>query len=570
MKHKKFYTHSIIVLLISVAALFNACDSGIDISKASTDELLLPSNLAAPVATLHVKVADFLHYFNSQDLFSIDTTGNSLVILFDTASEFFFRQSSFNIDNIAPLSVPIPHLSVDVPFVILSDVFNIDINLAEDIEFVETIDSIIIDHLELNFAYSPANDIPNFRVGLLLGNGNFYYVDNNGYKTADVEPKYIYTNGQEQKLVYDNILIKPTVAADNTHSLPIQIIFEITGETEIPENTYTVTYSFTNIQPRVAYGTYPAATLFAQHDTLELGDLSFLKGFNFYNPQMSFDVESNFGAYFKIRIDSLYAFNTETPDEKVYLTFAGDSKTDDIDFTKRPLRPYETAYFPNIRTYNRENGKVHLLFQNQNRLMPDRLDYAYSIHAYKMANEPYPESPYFLIPEARAKVNIHVKIPLHFSEGSEMIYADSILLGNLSSLPEIDKINEALLRLTIRNGLPVKATFRIKDFIDSLGNVLPNTFAAEDIAFNIPTPALNANGTVNASVQIAPYVHNLHLNNASYETLRHTRHIAIEVIVNQEDGKQINFQPSNSFEVKAGIYIDFDGLINKDLNLNLK
>jgi hypothetical protein len=343
--------------MIGVAMLMGACDSGIDLSKAPTDELLLPDNLALPVATLHIKVADFLYYFNNQDLFSIDTTGTSIAILFDTASEFYFRQSSFTVDNITPVSVPVPYLSISEPFKIESEVFNVELNPAEDIGFVETIDSIILNHLELNFACSPAGNISNFRVGLLLGNGNYYYVDENGRKTSDIDTQYVYINGQPQTLVYDNILIKPDIAADNTHLLPIKIAFEVMGEVEIPANTYTVTYSFTDIQPRVAYGTYPASTLFAQHDTLELGDLSFMKGLKFYEPQITVSAESNFGAYFRIRIDSLSAYNDQAPDEKAYLTFANNSVTDDIDFTNRPLHPYEYAFFPNIRTYNRENGK---------------------------------------------------------------------------------------------------------------------------------------------------------------------------------------------------------------------
>jgi hypothetical protein len=489
----------------------------------------------------------------------------------DAESELDFRQSSFQIGNFSQITLPVPALPDHLPVALPSQIFKIELNPVEETGFVERIDSVILNRLEIKINYTPAMPA-GLKMKLRLGAGNYYHVDAGGRKTADVE--YVETGGGYlQTISYDNILIKPEIDSENNHIMPIEVSFQTTGE-PLEGGMFDVKYSITALDMRVAYGVYPAATLVEHSGTLSMGDLSFLKGFNFYNPEVSFDVTSNFGAYFKVAIDSVAAYNSQTPWNKQYMLFknggsTADSKSDLIAFDKRALRPGESVFFPNIKTYSREDGRVDLLLQSAGELMPDRIDYNLALLSY--LKEDNHAEPFFVIPEAKAKVGMHVKIPLHFGEGSNMVYRDSIYYGSLSSLPPISDItlNEAMLRLTIRNGLPVRSKFLIKDFIDSLGNIIPNTFTQDELTLSIPSPAINAGGTVNTGTAITPYIYDLHLNDAKYETVRRAQKISIEVILDQENGRQICFQPSNNFEVKLGVYADIDGLTTKNVGLNL-
>jgi len=578
MKLKKLFTRSIIAFLICVFPLFNACDSGIDISKASVDDILLPGSIPLPLATLHLTVADFLQYFNDNDLFSIDTTGNTLTILVDTVFDFSFRPSSFNVNNFPPLEVAIPEINEPEP-IFWDGEFELNINPVEEIGIVERIDSVIINNLEFNVT-PPNVNIPKLRVGLLLGNENFYHVDAAGRYVGDIETKYIYTNGTKQTIVFKNVLVKPTIDGDNNHALPVKFVFVAEDGVFIPANTYKIEYSITGIDLRVAYGALPpSATLFGQHETFNLGDLSFLKGFNFYNPQVSFDLTSNLGAYFKFIIDSISTYNSATPKDRERMLFktAGsneaNSKSDTLLFDQRALHPDELVYYPNFRTYNRENGRVDLIFQNQNRLMPNRLDYSYSLRSYRKQVEDHPELPFFIVPEAKLKINLHVKVPLHFDSGSEVVYNNHIKLGDLSVLPSIEniKLNDAQLKFTFRNGLPASVNVRITEFIDTLGNVMTTGFTPDELQLTIPGAAVNAdNGTVNTNVAIneVPWV--LKLDKQKYEAVRQAKKMTLEVIVNRSDNKQINFQPSNFLEIKVDAYVDIEGLTTKDLGIDLK
>jgi hypothetical protein len=210
-----------IIILISLFAALSSCDSGADFGKASTDEFLLPSNLAVPVGSIHLQIADFLHYFNSDSLFAIDTTGNDLKIMFEHSNEFYFSQQSFRIENIDALAldVDIPTLNIQ-GFTSLTDSFVINLDLAgsEISNYVETIDSIVLNKLVLGFDYQASAGLNGLKLGIQFSKGSAYYVDENGHHSpADtVEMKYISLGTSAPEIAFENIIIKPMLYLKNT------------------------------------------------------------------------------------------------------------------------------------------------------------------------------------------------------------------------------------------------------------------------------------------------------------------------------------------------------------------
>lgn len=560
-----------LVAVLGFAGFFLvSCDSGVDISKAGYDNLLAPNSVPLPVGSIHLEMRDIVKSIGKSDSYDIDTTGGTIQIMVEDEVELEFQQHSFDLEHVDVFQINIPYLPAGVASPTIENGFEININDSEN-GFVEQIDSIILNRFTLTLNLITDEDISSLEIGTRLGNGCAYYVDDNGKRLHEVEGRFLSQGTHGGRLQYDNIMLIPTQSQNGKQNIPVTITLKKHAGTALPAQSVSIAYGIETIDYRVAYGLFPSVVL--NRDAVVYPfDISFLNGLDFYDPRLSVSLKTNIGSFFKLNIDSIATYHDDDPEERTYALFknggsVADSRTTSENIDTRALYPGTWSDVVDFN-YDRDNGATNLLFKNNDGKTPNHMELGYSVSSYRM-DDGNPE-PFFIVPGAKALVKIKTVIPLHFSEGSRKVFSDTLHVA-FSGLPELNGVNleKAVLQLKIANKLPVKVGFLLKKFLDSAGNEIQVRLSETDKNIEIPSPALNTDGTVDHAVIADPFIKRLNLNTDSYEDIRKVASIVYDLKINQDAGKQIFFQSNDSFDVKFGVYLHAEGLTFKDLGLDI-
>lgn len=340
-------------------------------------------------------------------------------------------------------------------------------------------------------------------------------------------------------------------------SIPVNIQMIITtGSAPVtvsPSSSLNVKVSLANIDFKVGYGHFePSVTGATEEKDVDLGELSDMlpKGlFKLSDPSIKFTVSNNIGVKLGLNIEHVKAYRKNEPAyEPIWAKFKNDSHATlkVVDAAPEYGRIAESEF-----TLDKDSGKIDQLFDNP--VLPNMLNYKFRVTNIGE------ERVDFITPHARINVKFDVKVPLKLKAGSYYEMSDTIPDMAFDSLLNGDYIDHAILVLKVTNGLPVGADFKLR-LLDGSENEIVTSIVT-DYVIN-PAP-VDANGLV-LKDQLVSQTLQIQISKSQLADLRLTKSLAFDLKVSGVDGKPINFEPSNSFKIKAGIFVKADYALPTD------
>lgn len=538
------------------AFLFGACTTEVDWENLG-DDLKIDQSLALPLGEATLTLEDILNQLDSVDF--INSEGSDIFVEYSDTISWGLREYKMTL-NTVPIEKtmqPSPNTITPVPA-----------NFKISFPFDET--------LELGINSNPLDQ----RVDYVRVNSAKLKVTLNK-SNLDINPENVKVTltFPDQKVVFDNptitsiehtptsfgtehiISLSPfTMRTYNaSSSIPLHIVLDITtGNSPIvasPASTVNIKLDASDFDMKVAYGYFkPAISDEAQIESVDLGD--FQKDlpdglFKFSDPEIKLTVTNNVGIRLGVNLDYLKAYLKDDADyDTVYAQFRNNQHSTKIIINPSPEYGVSAT---TMYTIDKDSGQIHRLFDNK--LLPNKLDYK-----FKLTNE-RTEGVDFIIPKPKIDVKFEAKIPLRFSAGSYIEFKDTIPDLNLDSILNQDYIDNAILVLKVTNALPIGVELKLK-MIDENGVKVNTTI---DSTFMINAPMIDANGFVDRTKLVTQEIR-IEVQKSQLAQLRSTRQIIYYIRVDRKDNEPIKFQKSNSFAIKAGIFVKGDATL--DFNNN--
>ncbi len=473
MKAQKLFKQGIITSLCGVMLV--SCFNDVDL-KNINNNILLPETLVFPVGSTKMTLKELLEKMDIDDMIDINDTDNEVYVTIKDEVTYNMRPLEFGADEFEPLDFiydfrdetgELPGASWTFSEPLVKN-FLVEINGDNDFD---RIDSVRIANFvaQLTVTEVPGSDIDisKLKITTEFDKDNAVIL-NPDYSHSQEIFRDVFTPGSSERfhtIQRNNILFIPSIEQSPGQAdrvvLPVTIIIEDkngTGITVTANSAIGLRYDITNLDWEVAYGDFPPSILgegIERHDF----DISELDGMKFYNPQILLTISSNIGSRFIFDVDyikSYFEYSYEVIDENSvrYALFDNDERSMKFPIDNRSLVPGQWGEVT-LYQFDRNNGNTHLLFSYEK--TPNVLEYAYSVQtATKSPSEP----DRFITPEPVLAVSAEARIPLYFSEGSNVNITDTISELDLNSnLPEEIKLEKALLTLITENALPPGRVF---------------------------------------------------------------------------------------------------------------
>ncbi len=571
MKQKHFLPLISIFLFISTS-----CVSDFDLLNTSTD-IMIDESLVLPIGEGSVTIEDLLNKFGLPENF--DTTGNK--ITYNQSFTFPYTYDKLNLaDTIKPFSkiIILSPDTVIIPafFPIILPPYDATVELPINSSSVtdERVDSAIINSakMKVDFDVSPdLKGIPATAFRIVFDFPDDMIRINSGIKPSFKPVAY----GQ---VGYINIG-KLSVMLNGANKIPFKInIFVETQNTNIiisPTSNVILNMKFEDMNYSIVYGLFKLNAESSEKYELPFDYKSYMPNsfLRLANPQLEVSAITNVGMNFNIKIDYFKAYNKLTPDKVFEAMFK-----DPVSQTKNR---YLTEVFEGptvvgnsvIKIFNNFdsiNGDIDHFFDNNP--YPNVMDYKISVATNINRNSNY------FTADNNLKVNLKVIIPLQFKSGSKFTMTDTIKNLNIGTM--LDNVDSAVLVLKIKNGLPVKAKYRMtywksdlpKDTIAAIGGSIStitdiSNFGNITSQYILNSPTLKPDGTVD---QVVPQLIKIMINKEQIDALKLSKYIIYSLDLESDEkdingvmtSNPINFTTKNSFGVKLGLFVKGSGIVN--------
>lgn len=538
---KKIFKTFVKYSLSVICLLLFSCVNDVDLSNVSS-EIIIDQSLVFPIGQVNTSLNDVYDFIGDQNELVLE--GDEFNLIVKDSVAFKFSELELNtelppyvavLDFSNPTSKVIPANTI-IPVNNSQRIFDLGFGANPEIERLDSVKiSSGVFEVEIQTEDLLNVDPSDLKFNLVVENGNS---DIN----IDISPSNFNSYYQ---VILPSLVLRTANNAELIISLNVS-----TGERPItfnPSSKIIVKMKYNTLKYDVVYGKFNQAVLSTKKRTLKFEmplvfENSMLK---FANPKLDITAISNVGAALSLQINSIDTYNIDNPLQKVSADFGG-NKFYNFIFDKRPLIPGDTV-MQKIKQLNRDFGALDKLFDAEN--FPNRLDYEFSVHS----KDEVSGITDFLIPDTNIKLLLDAKIPLHFNQGSFFSILDRIpnVGVNICSLVKDYVIDTTIVVLTLKNGLPVKAKFKMVDLVDSLGApILQSGFNTEYI---VPAATVDANGIVTKANQTMLYIK---VGRNQLEELKRMDYLSYKVTFDAEtSSEQIHFTKNNTFGVKLGLYL---------------
>ncbi len=334
-----------------------------------------------------------------------------------------------------------------------------------------------------------------------------------------------------------------------------------------PTTMVKIHMDFTKIDFSVAYGFFNLEYNESKNLAMPIRIEDYLPDANlrFSNPNMELSATTNVGADLDIKVDYLKAYYSTNPSNFMYAWFNNHTTNAITQSIVGPLFLGDST-ITKFNAFDNKNGEIDHFFDNKP--YPDMIGYKFSVinNSLRKSN--------FVTPSSSIKLNVTTVIPLKLKNGSNYSLTDTI--HNLALGTLVDDIDSAILVLTLKNGLPMKARCRMtllkstlpNDTISSQGepiSIIKDTSTPGNLfsTYEINCPKVDSVGTVTG---ITPQSINIVLNKNQILQLKQTKSIiyslAFEGGVTNEKPNALHFTTINSFGVNLGIFVRGNKVIN--------
>lgn len=558
---RKFYS-IFLTTICALSSILSSCSSGIDLSAIDDKSIKIDASLVLPIAETNLTVKSVLDKIGLPN--QTDTASTEIFFHWNYRDEE--KLKSFNLaDSLHPYDrtiMPVPGgfppilipIAATYPFV-----FPEELEIFPNDENIKRVDSILINSALVNISFSVSPDISSvlkpsdFKIEFLFDNSNLKTNDRLEYHPFTFDSSYpiplgnctLYTKGMSK--LYYNIRITLNPSAN--------VILTSTS-------WFRLYVKFKDINSKVAYGFFKLQNEdnnqinvpFNIEDYIPDANLKFSDSLKFADPNVNITATSNLGGKVNFKIEDVTAFNTADPSKVFSAIFNGSSSTTDI--IKGAETFGDTINTP-LRSFNSQNGGLDKLFDSKP--FPNTVKFKYSISS---------DTINFIAPDSKLKLNIDVNIPLKLKGGSFLEFKET--LHNLDFGSALKYADSALLVLKIKNGMPLRAKYRMTLYQADSVVITPAGCVINEIEnesqlgnliseFKIKPATVDAQGNV---LTVTPQTLYISLNKAQIEALKLTNYIIIHVYLDSDEStvnevvKQnpIHITTNNSFGVKIGVY----------------
>lgn len=536
-----------LMLFAMVIFSLHACMEDLDLANIDK-EFTVDQSLVLPLGEANLTLADILEQINN-DL--IKTDGTDIFVNFEDTLQWTYRVFDM-LGNTAPMQKDFD-LS---PFVLSSPI-------APNSQFVVPYSD---EQVELNINSNPTD----LRIDEITANSAKLKVEID--KTdLNINPENITVDLQfavtDLKFLNNQQVVSHTPTAfgvtneipisqfsmytpHGATSLPVKVRFRIqTGNVPViilPTSRITIKVGLGDMDFSVAYGHFnPASNLsgITEEAEFNIDDVIPAGMIKPANPQLFLTAISNVGVTLDVKLDYIRALRKgDSSFEPIAAKFTNDSESYTQRINPAQLGVWVPTAFPVI---NSTFGKIDRLFDQDK--YPNTFEYKYSLE-----NVSNPALKQFMTPDAKLKIAYRLKVPLHAKSGSYYELNDTIqdIGASISDALESDIIENAKLVLRVKNGLPIKVELEIA-LLDENKQVITTDITTK---YSINVPNVDAAGKVIAN-SIATQDIIIEFSGAQLESLRNAKHLAYKVKVGGADSKAINFQTTDSFGLKAGVFV---------------
>lgn len=564
MNKKSFWKRGAVLALCPLALA--SCFNDVDLSNIDM-EMALPASLALPAGKARLELKDLLERIDTDSLIATDETGGLEVALIDS---LLYEMSPIALSEKIPdfdvtyafseyigqlglpgnAELPLPPGQIISEFVTY-DFYDMGLNEDER----EMIREAYVGELRLSVQvhHTLADLLPdNLQLKVEFDSAKVSYTDG---RTGTVADSIVGISGE---LVFENLHLTPFEGEDDrTGGLPLKMTITInTGNDGLTLNTsdlLTAHFSTDALDWSVAYGTFSAVEVEPRTGSMDGFDISFLDGFRLYDPQLNVGVRTNAGVPVLLDIAYVKTFKEDeagnpVPGSEAYASFGGSQSTT-LEIANVAVTPGQWGGY-NWFGFDRETAQTNLLFGTDP--LPNALELSYSARVTERADGEWS----FLTPDAAVQLTYEAVVPLWFdasAEGSEIVIRDTVAGLELDSLmPDGIVLEQALLALTLENGLPVGFELALDAFLDADGQAVDVPL---DNRYELPMPDVDDEGRVPQDAAAEPVQWNIDVDQAAYDALRRVNSIVYSIHLRQEPGKRVRFETDNYFGMQVGVYV---------------
>lgn len=563
------YKSTILFAAIIFNFIFYACSSGIDLSAIDDSSIKLDESLVMPIGEANLTVKDVINRIGLPS--ELDTASNEINFLWNYADSV--QVDEINVNKFHPfdrkyiiknylqpqlLGVNIPINSI-LPLLIINDTLDLDINTNTAKERVDSI-KVVASKIEINFDVSDDLKIlkpSDFSI-------QFGFPETN-VKTKTGFPIYHPTTfNQPGNYIIENY----TIITHSLRTLPftIKISLKPSANFNFSDTSFiNLNFKLNKIDYSVAYGLFDLND--KDQKTIEIPfkieDYLPKANIRFANPTIKIKATTNIGSNLDINVDYLAAYSSSNPTNKIYAWFDNHTTMKKTEFCAGPTK-YGSETVTEFPQYDSENGELDRLFHNAP--YPDYLNYSYSI-----ASNPS-RAFNFISQNSQLKFDLKIEIPLKAKGGSNYAITDTLERIDFKQIP--DFIDSAILVLKLKNGLPLRAKYRMTFWKSSLPNDtvvatpdlsvgISNDYISHNMTseFLLKSPQVDQSGLVK---EISEQIIKISLSKNEIESLKQTKFIVFKLLLDTDEtmkdgtliSNPLHITTKSSFGVKLGVFVN--------------
>ncbi len=541
------------------SAFFTSCTNDINLLDVSP-EITIDESLVLPVGEANLSVADLLASLDSTNF--IKTDGTEVYFELTDSDEFKFRDIK-SVENTTPFTetiYPSPTSTVVVTsssqLQPVEQDFNFDLGLNAD-EANERIDSVLFNSANLNVTVKVDNiSVPATDLNFVLQFGN-KVLNNDGTPYSISYSPTAYNVVKTFQMSNFKMITSGNATGIPAH---LTVNFHPSGYpfTLSPSSKIEISMQFTSVDFKVAYGFFKpavyATNTLQRH--IDIGGAIPGAYLRFANPTVNITAKSNIGANLSFYIDYIKAYKENDPSyTPIYAWFDNHtSNSKSVSFGAKPKFPgdWVTMVVPEL---NNTNGEINKLYDNP--VLPDIIEYKFSVIQGSSADN----SPDFITPDGKIKVNVNARIPFYLNSGSNYALTDTIMdIGeNIFKKTDSLTVDKFILVLTIKNGFPLKVNLNLAKFYDENNDSIPVSIQRQ---YQIDAPQVDANGLVVTS-GITPQRIQIELNNQQLEDLKKVKMLVYQLnVAGRDDSTPIHVTTENNFSLKLGVFVKGSKTLN--------
>jgi hypothetical protein len=252
-------------------------------------------------------------------------------------------------------------------------------------------------------------------------------------------------------------------------------------------------------------------------------------------PRISCTVRNYIGADITVEINSIKSFGSQQEREAV---FSNGENSYSISLGSAPERGEHSSR--NV-TFDRTNGQMDKLFSNS----PERISYDFSVDLT------VPEGGgHFMVKDKYVDVDYEVRIPLTFSPGTQLIYADTLDF-DLSGDSFINNIDNLTIWIEYENSLRTTVDLDVL-FLDENREVIPGITQKFQMK---AAPAARETRESPMPYSFAKEELSFSFNSSQFNDARKARYAALKsTLKTDSSNSEVNIHPSDHINLKLSAY----------------